>query len=340
MTGQPQGGTPAALNPWRAMWLHPRRTLRGILSTNPRHFVLLLVLAAGIGTVCMQGLRFWWPAYQAGALVLAVSAGVVLGVVRLYFFGWWYRWIGSWLGGSAKAIEVRAAIAWAGLPTVGLFGLWAVLAVLSPEATVTGGVVTSGVPVGFLLVSVVLWIWQAALSCHALGEAHQFSSWKGLGTLVISNTLLFVPIAVLAMLLAIAVPNITRGRAVALEHAAVGNLRALSSSLEMYRAVNNRYPARWKDLLRRAPDGGFYAPPGFRFVRDPAVAPVQRYFYRFASRSDIEYTFQAVPEEPGVTGRRSFFLDETGIIRHCLAGPQAGLPDAGDRRVEEAPLPC
>src|SRR3989338_5743063 len=53
---------------------------------------------------------------------------------------------------------------------------------------------------------------------------------------------IMIVVAIIALLAAIAIPNVLRGRTTANESAAIGNLRALSSSLEMYRSVNNVYP--------------------------------------------------------------------------------------------------
>ena len=53
---------------------------------------------------------------------------------------------------------------------------------------------------------------------------------------------IMIVVAIIALLAAIAIPNVLRGRTSANEAAAVGNLRALVSSLEMYRSVNSAYP--------------------------------------------------------------------------------------------------
>ena len=36
------------LNPWFSMWLHPRQTIRQIVSTNPDRLVVLLAAVGGI----------------------------------------------------------------------------------------------------------------------------------------------------------------------------------------------------------------------------------------------------------------------------------------------------
>ena len=53
---------------------------------------------------------------------------------------------------------------------------------------------------------------------------------------------IMIVVAIIALLAAIAIPNVLRGRTTANESAAVGNIRAVVSSLEMARSVNNVYP--------------------------------------------------------------------------------------------------
>src|SRR3989338_7649923 len=53
---------------------------------------------------------------------------------------------------------------------------------------------------------------------------------------------IMIVVAIIALLAAIAIPNVLRGRTTANESAAIGNLRAVLSSLEMFRSVNNTYP--------------------------------------------------------------------------------------------------
>jgi len=53
---------------------------------------------------------------------------------------------------------------------------------------------------------------------------------------------IMIVVAIIALLAAVAIPNVLRGRTSANESAAISNLRALVSSLEMYRSVNNVYP--------------------------------------------------------------------------------------------------
>ena len=143
---------------------------------------------------------------------------------------------------------------------------------------------------------------------------------------------IMIVVAIIALLAAIAIPNVLRGRTTANESAAIGNLRAIVSSLEMARSVNQAYPdtTTWQATMYGAdcvtatlpnPDFG---PPSFC----PGVAagmtagtplPVQGYNYQYlgAAAPAQTYTVFATPTNLGQTGTRAFRVDESGLIRHC-----------------------
>ncbi len=130
---------------------------------------------------------------------------------------------------------------------------------------------------------------------------------------------IMIVVAIIALLAAIAIPNVLRGRTTANETAAIGSLRALISSVEMYRSVNNLYPTpvgSWTtQVFGPVPAFG---PPSFNHVMDGTAASVtQGYLYTYDSTTGATYTLVALPQVVGNTGTRSFFANESGIIRHC-----------------------
>ena len=143
---------------------------------------------------------------------------------------------------------------------------------------------------------------------------------------------IMIVVAIIALLASIAIPNILRGRTTANESAAIGNLRALVSSLEMDRSVNNAYPilATWQAtmygadcLAGTAPDPDF-GPPSFcqTLTGGGAANTIQGFVYTYAGNATGDtYTLLAVPSTVGTTGTRSFFVNQTGLVRHCQSPP-------------------
>lgn len=156
-------------------------------------------------------------------------------------------------------------------------------------------------------------------------------------------------VTIIALLAAIAIPNVLRGRMNANEAAALGNMRAIAASLENAHTVNNGYPATdgtaFRDTLYGVdcdpattprPDFG---PPSFCRVLDGSVANALRqgFLYTYlAPAGGAAYTLNVEPQILNVTGGRSFFMDQTGMIRHCTGS----TADAADNPLTEFPLPC
>ena len=160
---------------------------------------------------------------------------------------------------------------------------------------------------------------------------------------------IMIVVAIIALLAAIAIPNVLRGRTSANESASIGNMRALISSLEMYRSVNSLYPLdiaanTWQAVMY--PGGGVpaFGPPSFNNTMaggaTAATGLVQGYTYRFLAgvTAGQQYQVVAVPSTLNQTGTRSFFVNETGTVRHCT-GAAATFTTAAWAAVNTIDLP-
>ena len=154
---------------------------------------------------------------------------------------------------------------------------------------------------------------------------------------------IMIVVAIIALLAAIAIPSVLRGRASANEAAAIGNTRALMNGLEMFHATNNEYPDAWQaDMYTDAnPDFG---PPAFDLdITDETPGAAQGYDYLYTQDTATSYHVDAYPSAT-TNGTRSFFVNETGILRHCRC-PADGCAsdthaDSGDVTLEAAPAEC
>ena len=159
---------------------------------------------------------------------------------------------------------------------------------------------------------------------------------------------IMIVVAIIALLAAIAIPNVLRGRTTANESAAVGNLRALISSLEMYRSVNNIYPvtANWMTDMYNTPDRDF-GPPSFAHVMDNTNCPAgaassctQGFRYNYVSGAGTTYSIVAAPSLTGNTGTRSFVVNDSGVVRHCLSAGGAGLATVASVTIDATAVNC
>ena len=162
---------------------------------------------------------------------------------------------------------------------------------------------------------------------------------------------IMIVVAIIALLAAIAIPNVLRGRTSANESAAIGNLRALVSSLEMYRSVNQYYPdttTGWLAAMYGAdcnagttPDPDF-GPPSFCVAM--SASPIQGYSYTYlggAASNASTYNINANPVDLGRTGTRTFWITEAGVTYHCSGKNTTTVkPAAVTATIDTTPAAC
>ncbi len=155
---------------------------------------------------------------------------------------------------------------------------------------------------------------------------------------------IMIVVAIIALLAAIAIPNVLRGRTTANETASIGNMRALVSALEMQRAVNGTYPLTAAWVATMYPGGGVpaFGPPSFNAAMTPLGTPtVQSYKYLYAAIAPgSQYTVQSTPVVFNSTGTRAFFVDESGQVRHCSTGAQDKLATVASVTIDVPGVPA
>lgn len=125
---------------------------------------------------------------------------------------------------------------------------------------------------------------------------------------------IMIVVAIIALLAAVAIPNLLRARLNANEGAAIGNMHTLVQALGSFQANQNppTYPSSLADLASANPPyidsvlaSGIKQ--GYQFIYTPGTPD--------ARGAINDYTLRAVPIVEGRTGVRHFFADESGVIR-------------------------
>ena len=125
---------------------------------------------------------------------------------------------------------------------------------------------------------------------------------------------LMIVVAIIAIIAAIAIPNLLRSRIQSNESAAIGNLRTITGAQTGYSASNGLYAPTF-DLLTDTTSGP-------AFLLGTWSAPKTGYIFTLASLdADNCYASNADAEIQGRTGIRGFFSDCSGVIRAEPAGP-------------------
>lgn len=159
----------------------------------------------------------------------------------------------------------------------------------------------------------------------AMGRAKR-EPWKyggrglAIAGLVLSITS-FVTVIPIGIIASIAIPNLLASRRAANEGSAIASLRNISAAQADYKSNLNRY-ATLEEL-------------GAEQLIDPMLASGVKHGYRFKvelKRADTQnpegFEVTAVPLEYKSSGRRSFFTDESFVIR--AADKQGSAPSAFD----------
>ena len=128
---------------------------------------------------------------------------------------------------------------------------------------------------------------------------------------------IMIVVAIIALIAAVAIPNMLRARHNADETAAIASCRTLVSSFESWRANQTplSYPADLGVLSAANP-------PYIDTVLSSGTK--QGYSFTYAFGSANTYTLNADPVTSGVTGTRGFFVDQTGVIRVSASGAADG----------------
>lgn len=120
---------------------------------------------------------------------------------------------------------------------------------------------------------------------------------------------IMIVVAIIALLAAIAIPNLLRARVNANEAAAVSALKTVATSAVSYRSVSSSYPGVLASMA--APN---VTPPYI----DAVLGTGAKSGYSFLlTGSTNTFTATAIPQTFGTTGNRSFYVDESGVIKYC-----------------------
>jgi type IV pilus assembly protein PilA len=121
---------------------------------------------------------------------------------------------------------------------------------------------------------------------------------------------LLIVVAIMVTLMMVAIPNLIRARQSAAVTSAISSIRTLQTAEQQYLADHGRYVATLTELA------GYIG---------PDLAGGEKDGYRFSISSENGgYAISAVPISPAITGTRSFYSDQTMVIRENQGPGQAG----------------
>jgi len=139
---------------------------------------------------------------------------------------------------------------------------------------------------------------------------------------------LLVVVAIILIIAAIAIPNYLRAKISANESSAVSSVHAIDTAeisySSMYDAIG--YSAALSDLSNGGVSPCVATATAACFI-DPILASGTKSGYVFTYTQDttttpsLNFTINADPQVPGVSGNKGFFSDASNVIRWATPGP-------------------
>lgn len=190
------------MNLWTTIWIAPRKAVRFAIDYDKKKLAMILIVITGIinflGRAIGDNLGDSMPFLLI--LVLALVGGTIAG-----FIGWWIlsglaTLIGKWLGGAGTYEEMKIAVGISYIP-IAFSGVLYIFDLLFLGSSLFMDVEISMFQAIWLLFSssidVVLSCWSMFILIKGVAEAHRFSSWKSLLTLILPFIILFAVVMLL-----------------------------------------------------------------------------------------------------------------------------------------------
>lgn len=190
------------VNPWTSIWIAPRKAIRSAITHKKTQLAFILAMIYGITSFLDRAIGDNLGDSMPFLLVLVIAlvGGAIGGLI-----GWWIlsglaSLIGKWLGGVGTYEEMKIAVGVSYIP-VALSGVLYVFDLLFLGTSLFQDVEVAVFQVFWLLFSasigVVFSFWSIFILIKGVAEAHRFSSWKALLTLVLPFIVLAVVIIIL-----------------------------------------------------------------------------------------------------------------------------------------------
>lgn len=140
---------------------------------------------------------------------------------------------------------------------------------------------------------------------------------------------LLIVIAIILIIITIALPKLNRAKMYSQETAALGAIRTLHTAQVQYSSQYGRFAATLNELGPPA-SGGPTAAAADLIGTDLAQGTKSGYKFTMTG-SPAGYVINAVPEAYNATGSRTFYSDQTMVIREN-SGPEPATPQSKEIR--------
>src|ERR1700761_4721530 len=126
---------------------------------------------------------------------------------------------------------------------------------------------------------------------------------------------LLIVIAIILIILSIALPQMSKSRMNAQEMAAVAEIGTINKQQIQYYSQYNQYATSLAQLGPPATSGGAEGPNAANLIPGSLASGATGGYNFTLTATPTGYALSAVPKAFGSTGRRTFYSDQTAVVR-------------------------
>lgn len=195
------------LNPFISVWFSTRKTVRYALENKTLGYSVALAAISGIASA-INGANELGKSFEISFWILILGIlllGPLLGLLTLGISTTLFHLVGKLFQGKGTFKEMAQAMGIVMIPGIWMSPFW----ILSFIFTLNNMFLinettefTAGAFIWLIFSTLVLMffsIWMIIIQSKAIGEVHQFSSWKGFATLIIPSILLGIIFTIIAI---------------------------------------------------------------------------------------------------------------------------------------------
>ena len=185
------------INPFFSIWLSTRKTTRYILDNKNLRYSLILAVISGIPLALSSGSQLL-DLYDIPLRTLLIGLfllGPLYGLLSWGVSTLLFTYIGKWLGGVGTLTGMGKAMGIVMIPAIWMTPFWILeTAIAFNQPSTMQGVTNFSTSMRWIfisgLITFVYSIFMILIQSRAIGEVHEFSSWKGFGTIIIPAVIL------------------------------------------------------------------------------------------------------------------------------------------------------
>jgi len=183
-----------SVNPWLHIWIHPKETIRKVISYNPNFRIW--ALSAIFGFVSLMFLeQIYSPGYRFSLktiLLFSILLAPFWGYFLFTILSWLVYSMGKLIGSKGGFLEVRSVAAWSSVPYFFNLICWAIMIVVFKRGLFTDfpeGISLSSFQMNLLLsliaIKLVMVVWSLVIYIQGLSFVQELSTAKSILNIVL-----------------------------------------------------------------------------------------------------------------------------------------------------------